>query len=431
MNQDFLYDIGNVAGRTLDAPTMIARNLLAGNDLTSGVFSGEGSTPDDVEGKLGIDASVGGGAAGETIAMLLGGLLAGGLGSAVMLNRKFSTAKNPTSIEPGWYSRLNRAVESLPDGEMPMSRALNLMRKAKEGFSPEEFEWRNMGFFDPSETITRDQLLGHLEANPLTLTASTRHISPYSDYSLASPREDVVRARRETGATFVPAYREHVIGFNTDDPGYNSIVAGTGGGVDGPLSYNAPMDVIAHLRTTEHEHPQLGNTLFLNEAQSDHHQSAQAGMHGELPRGYTHPEIENQRAQNFDYALEKYQGIEDAADYIDEDILSKLGGDRHAKDILDDNARRVSQLSGIKRDATLSINHEGPYSIVLSDGEQTYPLSPEYFGKEEFDPGDARMIADAIEEFHLRDRFSKLMNESSARIEDYSYADKYIKNRIP
>lgn len=165
MNQDFLYDIGNLTGRALDAPNAIARNLLAGNDPTQGVLSGESASGFDVEDKLGTDQ---GGGLGEIGGMLLGALLMGGAG----LGASILTRKPPTGdYAPLFYSRLEKAVNTLGDKEIPVNALLNRLKKAPEGFSNTEWDWTGMPeFLNGKNAVTKSDILDHLSKNGISMT---------------------------------------------------------------------------------------------------------------------------------------------------------------------------------------------------------------------------------------------------------------------
>jgi hypothetical protein len=66
-----------------------------------------------------------------------------------------------------FYSRLERAVEGLPGNQIKTQSLLNQLRKSPEGFSMEEWQWRNMPEVLGKPTIAKSELMQHLQSNPL------------------------------------------------------------------------------------------------------------------------------------------------------------------------------------------------------------------------------------------------------------------------
>lgn len=82
--------------------------------------------------------------------------------------RAITPAEEAVTGLKGFYSRLNRATEMLPEGRSINSQsAMNLMKKAPEGISPEEVTFRKLDeFLKGKPQVSRDEVLAHLEGNP-------------------------------------------------------------------------------------------------------------------------------------------------------------------------------------------------------------------------------------------------------------------------
>lgn len=444
MNQDFLYDIGNLTGRALDAPNAIARNLLAGNDPTQGVLSGDSATGFDIEDKLGTDQ---GGGLGEIGGMLLGALLMGGAGLGTAFMRGWN---RPSSTMPKWYSRLDKAAEGLPEGQMSYSRMLNLLAKAKEGHSPEEIKWRELDSLAGDPYVTRDSVLAHLKEHPMVVDHETvTSGSPYKRYSLAGPeafepsksgrftpepaKPENLEKFSELTASEIP-YTEHILGFRTgDEPSYIPEYARIGEMPHSPLDDSAPdMSIIAHLRTTAHNHPEFGKVLFGNEGQSNLHQTAQSGMHGSLPTGYMTEELRNAYKDSMEEASRRASGHWQTSDRLYADVLSHYGGDEHlAGSALYEGEVLAKKFSRFYRSVYNDVVDSGdPNSIhIFYDNGRVYAQA----GKGTFDIGaQPAGIPERVLENGVRADVAKsiaIKEEGASIPADMSYASKVYPKR--
>lgn len=138
-----------------------------------------------------------------------------------------SVAKQPwvrPDIKPGdplLYSRLERAVEALPDRPMKAQSVINQIKKYPEGVSQEEIDWTDVaGYLKGNTIVDKQDLLNHVKTNRPKINL-TRRGGAGSDNSMYEPyvqgkQSDGVWQLKNNGGIEHQSYLESL--FDLENP---------------------------------------------------------------------------------------------------------------------------------------------------------------------------------------------------------------------
>lgn len=169
-------------------------------------------------------------------------------------------AMNPA---PAYYSRLEKAVQGLPE-RFKTASLPNLLKRAPEGFAKEEWDlrgmpaWMEYGAGNAGDITERDQLMKYLDVNALDIYPNS--VDPKYQHYLAA----------KDALEIDPSYRETLMKWNTGRADYNS------------PHFFGEKNPLLHVRSTLRPNPfGEGQMRFADEIQSDWHQAG--AKHGYAP----------------------------------------------------------------------------------------------------------------------------------------------------
>jgi hypothetical protein len=178
----------------------------------------------------------------------------GGVDPSAFLANAFGSSTPlalPAPAAP-FYSRLRRAVEALPDKPIKSQSLLNTLKKNPEGISMDEWEWTDMtDFVADNPMLTKQQILKHMD-----------------QWGIGAKRVDYDRS-----SAMPPIYGEYAMPERTDyrETLIQELTPASTRSYQGP-HWQEP-DVTAHLRTSTRNVDDAGPVHFIDELQSDWHQT--------------------------------------------------------------------------------------------------------------------------------------------------------------
>jgi hypothetical protein len=265
----------------------------------------------------------------------------------------------------GFYSRLQEAAHFLPDRPINPQAAMNVMKKAPEGISPEEVSYRKLDQFltgRGNQPVTKQEILGHLEQNPIELKTTVHGTGPevgqgtvnnpefttgqakYSGYQLpggTNYRETLIQLPRNVEDSWTTAvYPKR---FPTEDAAREYYASHPEVGDiklfndPQPISpeYQSPHwdepNVLTGMRANERALPTGEQGRLLENVQSDWHQSGAS-------KGYQTPGVVDEAAR----LNQRYKDLGHQLEQIDYNIAQKYGDEQFSIDaVAERNALRA------------------------------------------------------------------------------------------
>lgn len=213
---------------------------------------------------------------------------------------------------PTFYSRLEQAIQGLPDKPMKAESVMNLLNKAPGGVAKEELEWTRMAdALAGKKAVTKEDLLNHFKQNEikvqevwhggegepkakyadrttpggtnqfeLLLTLPERPQSLPEGYSVVHSPEDAKLGRAaykildERGKPIMNDMR-----FDSPENATEQFVHRQGGGKNFTSGHWDEPNVLAHVRMNDRMGPNGEKILHVEEIQSDWHQLGRKGAY--------------------------------------------------------------------------------------------------------------------------------------------------------